>query len=383
MRKKRRHREHSPVAEGGLVLIPYLRAEATDDGLSGQAGGAASRTNRPGLFTFMFTFRGAIRADPCLDRINASRCRAAPRCRGHRPRSEPARAHFRNVHAEVDERDPPSTRRVESDRLTARRLHPAVRSGDRAGSRDRGCERFVRCTDRCRVALVAGSSIAEFEKAASVLRELEQASLCRVVILAPFGQPSRPVRFVQFVVVDDDQRTAQILEAASLSRETLGNGSDEVARVLSAVLKDSGATGFAQQQSRLRAQQQSRLRERASPGRTPEASEGSTGDEEKYRIAERTFDIPALKARVWLKRTAKDNLPVSIEWEVADKVQDEDVRRPSDRPVRFATVRFVGTPARYDLFQTQTREMLLTVDREDVLVMLDILERLRDAFESA
>lgn len=208
-------------------------------------------------------------------------------------------------------------------------------------------------------------SIEEFERGATALRELEEASVCRVVILSPYGP-----QFVQFIVLRDDPRAEQVLESHGLDAEALEAVTDEVAEALTAVINDAGPDRFA----RLRAR---RRTSREEPG------EADPEDAEKYRIAERTFDVSRLKARAWIKQTAKDLLPVTVEWEIADKVADDDVPRPSETPVRFATVRIVGGSADFDPFQAAKADLSLTVDREDVLVMLDILTRLRDAFSEA
>lgn len=213
-------------------------------------------------------------------------------------------------------------------------------------------------------------STQDFERVAIALRDLEEASVCRIVILPVIPLPYA-TQLVQFNVLHDEPGASEILDARDLDQQTLEDVADEVAETLTAVITNVGPDRYAVMRAR-----------RRRGATTEQTGDPDPEDEKKYRLAEQIFDITGLQARLWVKQTSKTLVPVTVEWELADKIADDNAQPPAGRPVRFGTLRIVGRPSRFNPFEVGDEALSMVVDREDVLLMLDILTRLRDAFDS-
>lgn len=95
------------------------------------------------------------------------------------------------------------------------------------------------------------------------------------------------------------------------------------------------------------------------------------------------FDVDDLRRRVWVKRTAKTEIPGNFEWDVSTKVVDDDYVRPGESPVPYAVIR-IGTSAGISgVLSPNESSLTLSLDHEDVRHWIDVLERLDNALSDA
>ncbi len=105
----------------------------------------------------------------------------------------------------------------------------------------------------------------------------------------------------------------------------------------------------------------------------------------KFNAVHDVFDVQELVRRIWLKANAKTAVPKRIDWEVAQKLGDEDTRPPGEdgRPVVFGVLRIGSEPADFRNPFREGTEIVVTVDEEDVAYMRDALNRLHRAMRNA
>jgi hypothetical protein len=133
------------------------------------------------------------------------------------------------------------------------------------------------------------------------------------------------------------------------------------------------------------------VRTRTNPRRFAEDDSEPDNEVESEEIARRkfeliasAFDIIDLRRRRWLKSTSKDWLATGVDWEVSIKHVDDDTPSPDNEPVPFATIRLTAEPPGHPAYgqSPPPRDLVMTLDREDVDYLLDSLGRLREALAS-
>lgn len=102
----------------------------------------------------------------------------------------------------------------------------------------------------------------------------------------------------------------------------------------------------------------------------------------KLELVGKTFDVPSLVGRVWVKGTAKTGVPDRFEWDVSVKTADHSEALRA-KPVAFGTLKVTSAPAtpRYPI--ASEGEVTIAVDLQDVEHMIDSLNRLASTLKAA
>jgi hypothetical protein len=205
----------------------------------------------------------------------------------------------------------------------------------------------------------------EFRRIAEAVVELRNQGALRILVQP--GPPLTPIpQSVRFVVRRDDSRVQEFFRSNELEYEQFASGLGDVADVLSAAVVGGKA--------RL-------ISVRSDADQVGGDVEEPSLTEAKYDAVGELFPITELRERRWVKRTTKNDLLVTFDWEVSSKLVDDDARSPDDQPVEYATLRVESGPPGSNIVQVITgrgsNPLVLTLDREDVEYFLDSLERLR------
>lgn len=193
-----------------------------------------------------------------------------------------------------------------------------------------------------------------FRKLVNLLVPLLEEGAARLLVRAPIGD-----RFI-WTTFDLEHPAMAELGVLLASSPDAGQALDEVEIILSdATLTQLGPRALTY----------------ARPsGADTQDDEGL--DEVKYALVAESLPLDELRRRVWVKRTAKTHLLLTADWELALKLEDDDVATPAGTPAPFALVRMQGTRLD-DSEETPSDEVLLTVDEEDVDFLLSTLGRLK------
>lgn len=109
------------------------------------------------------------------------------------------------------------------------------------------------------------------------------------------------------------------------------------------------------------------------------SKEGEQEDEEslrrKFGLVAELFDTETLRQRSWVKFTSKSPNFYRLDWEVLEKIADDDYSRPEGEPVRFALMQLKTQERGRDgeLSETVTT---FAVDSIDVEIISRGLDRL-------
>lgn len=206
--------------------------------------------------------------------------------------------------------------------------------------------------------------MAKLEQAVGAIKDLRTAGAVRILV-----NPSWRRTRVQFEVVEAHEDLELVLERRGLSREELKEAAPDVAEALAAAVAGIDAEAFAAQ--------------RAGSEAHPGVVDDSAAD--TLAMARDSFsdDLPKLKARLWVKTSAKNHVPSEFEWETATKHVDSETTPPNARPATFATLKISSTSLEPPFISgNPSRDVIMVVDEEDVAYMLDSLTRLKVAMQA-
>jgi hypothetical protein len=100
----------------------------------------------------------------------------------------------------------------------------------------------------------------------------------------------------------------------------------------------------------------------------------------KLELLSRALDLEHLRRRRWMKERAKTLLASRLDWDISVKHLDATGNVPDDEPMAYATLRIAGRAAGDESEDPgAARELVLTLDEEDVGYILDSLNRLDSA----
>jgi hypothetical protein len=193
-----------------------------------------------------------------------------------------------------------------------------------------------------------------FERGLRTLVDLRENHALRILV----GSPG--VTTTQLDLPDDHPAFSSILDMHSISIDDLDRVGSAVASTLDEVLAGSSIEDFVEQSSD--DEDQGVLRR-------------------KYELIARSFDIDLLRRRMWLKQTAKTNIPAAIHWEIGLKYSTDSEYAAEESPLPMAVLQIATRPSR-ELGFLQERVMSMTLDCEDIDYLIATLTRLRVAFSA-
>lgn len=211
-----------------------------------------------------------------------------------------------------------------------------------------------------------------FERVASAVLELRSSEALRLLVEEPGPPLAGPfARGVRFVVRGQDPRVEEYFSSEGFTYGEFRQGLGDLADAITAVMTNIPLEGFVG----------ARQDEQRNPHGETEPEERSRS---KYELVEREFPVEELRQRYWLKRTTKNEVQQTVDWEISTKVQDDDTETPEGAPVPYAVVRFETGPSSQlaQLFTGRApNALVLTMDSEDLGYILDSLGRLRDELQ--
>jgi hypothetical protein len=213
-------------------------------------------------------------------------------------------------------------------------------------------------------------SLERFEAVASALSELADTGNAVVLVSRPYT-PS----LVQIEFDEQDSQVKKVIEQSGLDANDFEAGTDAVARALTVSVEEYGPATLARQEAN------------QNDNKSEVTEEARADASKKLSIVAEHFDIEALRARAWLKKTTKHDILLDRSWEVVRKEADSDTNCPADGSlIPMGVLRLSSASLKSPIaFLTGdgVNDLIATVDRQDVRALIRILESLDSAMATA
>lgn len=193
-----------------------------------------------------------------------------------------------------------------------------------------------------------------YSRGLAVLSQLHRAGKVRLIV---------GTRSVQFELTDPG-----VLADYDIDSDDLREVSDDVADVLLAAISRVSAEVFSERRSSERKEY---------PDVVPESGEVAR---RKFDAATDAFDVDALRARRWLKRTSSVDVPHALDWEISEKHRASSGQDPEASLVT-GVVNFVTEQSRH-FYLPEFNKVTVLLDREDLDFLIDRLITMRNAWDA-
>lgn len=209
-------------------------------------------------------------------------------------------------------------------------------------------------------------SVEQFEATAEAVVALRAEGAVRLLVQSPQPLAGAAAPMFRFVVRKNDERVAAYFSVQERDYQQFRDSLPDLAEALTLITRPMNIDEFVD------------FREGEQSGRIHDAPEAAR---KKYEVVTHLFSIDELRRRLWIKRTTKNDLAKTIDWDVSTKLTDDDLQHPGGDPVPFGTLRLEtgGTVPSFVEFMTGkgSNALVLTLDLEDLDYLIDSLARMR------